>query len=150
MIIDHIQNAESYAGISERIATALKCLGETDFSGLPDGEVEIRGDEIFALVQRYKTRPREQGKWEAHRNYIDVQFLAEGCELVGAGNIADMQVTEEYSPESDVLFLDGPGDFVRLTKGKFAVLFPHDAHMPCVADGDATTVTKVVVKIKVS
>ena len=60
-----------------------------------------------------------------------------------------MEVTEAYSPESDCLLLDGPGDFVTMTKGKFVLLFPHDAHMPGIADGEPGAVTKVVGKIKV-
>ncbi len=150
MIVDCLENAENYAGMGERIATAFEYLGKTDFSTMPDGKVEIRGDEIFAMVQRYETKPREQGKWEAHRKHIDIQFLVAGRELIGVGDVNAMCVTEVYSDESDVMFLDSDeGDLITLSKGRFVLLFPHDAHMPSLAEGSPSAVTKVVVKIKV-
>ncbi len=150
MIVDRLQNAERYSGLGERIAAGLEYLAETDFADMPEGKVEIRGDEIFAMIQRYETKLREAAKWEAHRNYIDIQCVVEGCELIGTGNVAGMQVTEEYSTESDVLFLEGLGEFVPMTKGEFTVLYPEDAHMPGIANGEPGPVTKVVVKVKVN
>lgn len=149
MIIDSLKNADSYSALGKRIITALEFLKNTDFSKIEDGKTEIQGDEIFAMIQHYETKVREQCKWEAHRKYIDIQFLAEGTELIGTNNVTNMQVTETYNSEKDVMFLNGNGgDFITLTKDKFILLFPHDAHMPCLTNGNAPSkVTKVVVKI---
>jgi len=35
----------------------------------------------------YQTKPREQGIWEAHRKYIDVQYMIQGSELMGWASI---------------------------------------------------------------
>ncbi len=148
MITDSLKNSDSYTALGERIATALEFLKNTDFSKIPDGKIEIRNDEIFAMIQRYETKPREQGKWEAHRKYIDIQFLAEGTELIGAHNVDDLKITEPYSPENDVMFLDGNGgNFITLSSDKFVLLYPQDAHMPCITASKPSNVTKVVVKI---
>ncbi|MCD4824599.1 MAG: YhcH/YjgK/YiaL family protein [Phycisphaerae bacterium] len=147
MIVDSIHNASAYRALSGRIAAALTYLAETDFTSLPDGRDEIQGDEVFAIVQRYQTKPLEQGKWEAHRKYIDVQGVIEGQERIGFGDVTDMRVVEEYCPESDLVFLDGSGEFVTLSPGMFMLLFPHEAHMPCITSGQPSQVTKVVVKI---
>ncbi len=148
MITDTLNNAKIYTALGERITTALEFLENTDFSKIPDGKIEICGDEIFAMIQRYETKPREQGKWEAHRKYIDIQFLAEGSELIGVHNIDDLEITEPYSPENDLLFLDGNnGDFITLSKDKFVLLYPQDAHMPCITAKKPSKVTKIVVKI---
>ena len=148
MITDTLKNAGSYTALGERIVAALEFLKNTDFSKIPDGKIEITGDEIFAMIQRYETKPREQGKWEAHRKYIDIQFLAEGSELIGVHNIDDLEITEPYSPENDLLFLDGNnGDFIILSKDKFVLLYPQDAHMPCITAKKPSKVTKIVVKI---
>lgn len=148
MIADTLNNAKSYTALGARIATALEFLRKTDFSKIPDGKIEIQGDEIYAMIQRYETKPREQGKWEAHRKYIDIQFLAEGEELIGVHNVNDLEITEPYSPENDVMFLDGNnGDFITLSKDKFILLYPQDAHMPCITTNTPSNVTKIVIKI---
>ena len=51
------------------------------------GKIPIQGDQVFALVQDNTTKPRAQGTWEAHRKYIDVQFLTAGVEEIGYANI---------------------------------------------------------------
>ena len=51
------------------------------------GKIPIQGDQVFALVRDNTTKPRAQGTWEAHRKYIDVQFLAAGVEEMGYANI---------------------------------------------------------------
>jgi len=148
MIADTLKNSDSYTALDERITTALQFLKKTDFSQIPDGKIEIRGDEIFAMLQRYTTKPREQGKWEAHQKYIDIQFLAEGTELIGIHNVDNLEITEPYSNDNDVMFLNGNGgDFITLENDKFVLLFPQDAHMPCITNGKPSNVTKIVVKI---
>jgi YhcH/YjgK/YiaL family protein len=150
MIFDTITNRNTYYGISPRIKKALEYLAKTDFTKLEPGRFDIDGDNIFALVQKYDSIPKEQGKWECHRNYIDIQFIAAGIELIGFQNIDTMQVSEKYNPEKDVAFLSGIGDFVSLNKNSFAFFFPQDAHMPKIAPGNTPgKVLKVVIKIKV-
>jgi YhcH/YjgK/YiaL family protein len=150
MIVDTLQNISTYAVLGKKIAVALEYLKTTDFSAMPDGRYDIRGDEIYAVVQRYETKPREQGRWEAHRKYIDIQFLAEGCELIGVVDAEKLTIAEEYDAESDIMFFaDAAGDLIKLTGSKFVLLFPQDAHMPGIASGTPSDVTKAVVKILV-
>ncbi len=117
MISDTITNRNLYSVLSPRIKTALDYLATTDFSAMEPGRYEIDGKNLFALVQAYESIPKEQGKWECHRNYIDVQYIAEGVELIGFSNLENMAVKTEYSPEKDIEILSGEGDYVTLTKG---------------------------------
>jgi len=150
MISDVINNRHLYAAISPRIKAALDFLAKTDFSAMEPGRIEIDGDNLFVLVQKYDSLPKEQGKWECHRKYIDIQFIAEGIEQIGFTNIDNMKVTTEYNAEKDVAFLSGKGDYVTLVKGSYGIFFPQDAHQPKVApDNTPGKVKKVVIKIKV-
>jgi len=127
MITDSLQNIDTY-----------------------DGRYEIRGDEIFAVVARYKTKPRSEGRWEAHRKYIDIQFPAAGRELIGVTAADKLTVADAYNAESDIMFFDdSEGDFITLAEDKFVLLFPQDAHMPCITANTPSDVIKVVVKIMV-
>jgi YhcH/YjgK/YiaL family protein len=150
MISDKIKNRHLYEAISERIKTGLDYLASTDFSSVEPGRYEIDGDNLFALVQKYKSLPKEQGKWECHRKYIDIQFIAEGSEQIGFNNVDKMKTLTEYNAEKDIAFLDGEGDTLTLTRNYYGIFFPEDAHKPKLApDNKPGEVKKVVMKIKI-
>jgi YhcH/YjgK/YiaL family protein len=150
MIADILKNRQIYAAISPGIKTALEYIAKTDFSAIEPGKYELDGANLFALVQTYDSIPKAQGKWECHKNYIDIQFIAEGVEQIGCNNTGKMKITTEYNPEKDIAFLSGEGDYVTFSKGSFGIFFPEDAHMPKVApDNVPGAVKKVVVKIRV-
>lgn len=148
MIFDHIKNSQSYAQMGPRMALALETLANTDWATVPEGRLDVKEDEVFALVQRYTSRPIEQGKWEAHRKYIDVQFVAAGQERIAFAQLDEMSVDQPYDEKRDCMLLQGLGQFVTVPAGHFMILMPHDAHMPCIADGLPKAVTKVVMKVK--
>lgn len=113
------------------------------------GRYDIDGDNLFAFVHKYQTIPKEQGKWECHQKYIDIQYITEGIEQIGFASIDKMEIMTDYNPEKDITLLKGKGDYATMSKGSFGIYFPHDAHQPKVAPGQAGQVKKVVVKIKV-
>lgn len=150
MIADVIKNRHIYEAISPRIKTALEYIAKTDFFAMEPGKFELDGANLYVLIQAYNSLPREKGKWECHRKYIDIQYIAEGVEQIGCNNIGKMNVTTEYIPEKDVAFLTGPGDYVTFNKGAYGIFFPEDAHQPKIApDNILGAVKKVVVKIKI-
>lgn len=149
MIADSLKNAGTYSYINERIALALKFLQENDATKMEPGRYEIDGASVYALVQSYESLPVEDGKWEAHRRYIDVQYVAQGTERMGYANIDNLAVTQEYMENGDYMLLEGDGSFLTVKPGCFAVFFPQDAHMPCIAVGKPDCIIKVVVKVLV-
>jgi biofilm protein TabA len=150
MIADVLKNIQLYSTISPGIKTALEYISRTDFSVMEPERFELDEGNLFVIIQKYDTQPKDQVKWECHRNYIDVQYIAEGKELIGFANIDKMKVSVPYNPEKDVEFLSGEGDYVTLSKGSYGIFFPQDAHMPKVAPKDIPgKVVKVVIKIKV-
>lgn len=150
MIIDYSKNASLYQGIGPRIQLAFEYLADKDFAGMKPGRYDIDGDNVFALVQQYQTKPREKGLWEAHQRYIDVQFVASGVEVMGYAPLSQCTVTQPYSSEKDCGFFSGSGDFVTVRAGMFTVFFPENVHMPCLISEVPVQVCKVVVKVKVS
>ena len=149
MITDNIKNASLYFGIGTRMEKALKYLQQNDFSKMETGKYPIDGDDVFALVQKYDSKPLADGKWEAHRNFIDVQYVANGAEQMGYAYLGSLKVTKEYDPAGDYLLLDGDGVMLKCTQGTFAVFGPEDAHMPCIAVDAPQPIIKVVVKVRV-
>lgn len=149
MIIDKLENTELYSGLGERIFKALLFLKTNTFPEMKDGRYEIDGSNIYATISRYQTKPVENGKWESHRKYIDVQFVAEGEEKIGYSYIERMKVIKKYDDEKDIQFLEGAGDFITVNKNAFVILYPSDVHMPGIQINEAVKILKVVVKVKI-
>ncbi len=148
MIIDRIDNAHLYHAVNIKFKRAFNYIHEIDASSIADGKYEIDGGNMYALVQQYNTKLKEQGFWEAHRRYIDLQYIVQGVEGMGYANINHLQ-QGEYDSTKDFLPLYGDGDLVTLRSGSFVLLMPEDAHMPGMAIGSPAPVKKVVVKIAI-
>ncbi|MGD8781525.1 MAG: YhcH/YjgK/YiaL family protein [Ignavibacteria bacterium] len=149
MVFDSIKNADKYFGLGENFEKALKFLQQNDFTNLEPQKIEIDGDKVFAMVQSYNSKPLEKGRWEAHKKYADVQFVASGIEKMGYTHIDNTSEDEPYNEEIDLIWLTGEGQFIEADANKFAVFFPHDAHMPQIEAGESVPVKKVVVKVLV-
>lgn len=160
MIIDQLRNVnlELYAGLMtdagnrglrSRVQAAIRYLQTTDLANAAVGKVEIDGTQVYALIQAYETKPRAKGFWEAHRRYIDVQYVVQGEELMGFANLAQL-TAGEYDAKSDFLPLQGEGNFLKLPAGMFTIFTPEDAHMPGIALDQPQPVKKVVVKVAVA
>lgn len=148
MIFDTLTNVDNYKGLG-RVYTALKFLSETDFSKTELGKYELDGDNIFYMVQSYDTDPTKTVS-EAHKKYIDIQFMVEGEEIIGVADISSEKGLTEAKEENDVWFYNCKTEPLTLSAGKYMVLYPNDLHCPGVAtNGKALTCRKVVVKVKV-
>ena len=148
MILDQLHNAAGYFGTHERLTKALRYLQNTDLSSYAPGRYEIEGSDIFMLVQEYETKPREKGFWEAHRQYMDIQYVASGVELMGYANLGYLRVGE-YDESKDFVPRFGEGTFFEMHAGTFTIFAPQDAHMPGLAAGEPQSVRKIVVKVRV-
>jgi YhcH/YjgK/YiaL family protein len=149
MVFDSIENYKLYTNLSPRIASALKIAAETDFNKLEDGKYPVDGNNLFYMVQRYKTAPIME-KIEAHRKYIDIQLMAKGSERMFVDNIDGLKVYTPYSDEKDVEFFKAEKklNHIDVREGMFLIFWPGDAHMPGRQIDKSQDVTKVVFKIK--
>ena len=148
MIIDTLDRADTYTALGPRFKAGFDFLRNTDLKNVELGRHEIDGDNVFANVQTYTTKSLENGIWEAHRTYADIQYIVAGRERMGLALIGDMTETTPYDAEKDAAFFDGEGDMVRFTPGMFGLYLPQDVHMPGITDESPDEVRKVVVKVR--
>lgn len=152
MILDTLPLWRRYATLNPRFAAGFAFLEQFQ----PDaaaGRHEIDGDSVYAIVQRYRTRPLTGMQLEAHRRYIDIQYVAAGREVIQWAPLAGLsEVTQPYDEVNEAALFALSADMVPIPvrTGWFAILFPDDAHAPCAAWGDPDDVVKVVVKVAVS
>ncbi len=149
MIIDKLSNSYLYTGLGDKINKAFNYLKETNFSQVDPGKYEIDGDNIFAIVAEYQTKDENEGKLEAHKKYIDVQFVATGNEMMGYAPLKNQKVIDEYNEQNDITFFKGEKSFTKVNAGMFAIFFPTDAHLPGISVNEKSYVKKVVVKVKI-
>jgi len=149
MIIDKLSNSQLYSTLGERINKVFAYLKQTDFSNMEIGKYEIDRDNIFALVNEYNTKDESEGKLEAHKKYIDVQFVAKGRELMGYAPLENQKNINEYNEQNDIIFFEGEKSFIKVEEGMFAIFFPNDLHMPGINVEKSEFVKKIVIKVKV-
>ena len=148
MILDHIKNIQNYSFLGGPLYRALEFIRDTDFGELECRTYEVEGRDLFFFIQSYETRDSNDLP-EAHRNYIDIQYVISGKERMGVGQLEDMTEVEA-KPANDVWFYHGPMDTVTVPEGMFAVFFPNDAHAPCVSPAEGPcNVRKCVFKVRV-
>jgi YhcH/YjgK/YiaL family protein len=147
VLIDRLDNPAVIRALDSRLKTAVDYLRNTSLTTLSLGRHDVDGDRVFALVQEYTTRKPEECVWEAHRMYIDVQYVVRGTERMGYANIADAREREAYDSARDVAFFEPGTDYVTVREGMFAIFGPEDVHSPCGAAGQPAPVRKIIVKV---
>lgn len=147
MIKDKLENAEIYTNISEKIKQGFEWLKKADLKILEDGKYFIDGESFYANIQTYETK--SDAKYEAHRKYIDIQYMIKGAELVGVTDISNCKTCVEYDSQKDLEFFDitVEEDLYSLREGEFLLFFPQDAHKPSIDYKEKNIVKKVVVKV---
>ena len=152
MILDTLDHAARYEILNPRLAQAFAFLRAVDGTQTP-GRHYLDGDNLFAIVETYASKPVESALFEAHRKYIDVQFIHHGREtLLWAPLPLMKEETRPYDAEKDIAKWKLVPDAtpLHLSAGCFTILFPQDAHAPGVEWGASAQVFKVVMKVAVA
>jgi YhcH/YjgK/YiaL family protein len=150
MISDTLEQCRRYASLSLRFAAAFEFLEKLPVNK-PAGRYDLDGDNCYALVQAYTTKPLDQAKFETHRQYIDIQFIQTGRETMLWSPLAALtQVTQPYLAERDVIFYATPPQMtpINLGEGQFVIFFPTDGHAGGLECGGPSEVRKVVIKVR--
>lgn len=151
MILDRLENASLYQGYNSRMKAAFDFLSKHRDGKLADGEHEIDGRHVFAIVMEIDTREQKDAIWESHRKYIDIQYLVRGEERMGwvhLDNVKD-RVSTAYDPDNDAALYQGEGTWIDMKAGEFIVFGPTDVHAPIIRLNGHQKVRKIVMKVAV-
>ena len=144
MIVCPLKDIGRYAPVIPGFDEALQTLSAlTDWT--PRTVPLSGGNKI--LVQQNTTKPIGTG--EAHREYLDIQYIHKGKEVVGWADLAACTPTEDFNTEKDVGFYTGDFEYLTVNEGMCYVVFPEDVHMPGRHLDVPSDVVKAVVKLKV-
>lgn len=154
MIITTLSEMSEQSALSDNMRTALEFLKEHGNSPLDSGRFEIPDSPIGGFAQSYYTEEASDSlRYEAHREFIDVQYIISGSETMKWLPLDEIEVTQEYSQEGDCLLgvpQNGSQGDIPFRAGQVMILYPTDAHAPGVANGEGPLeVKKLVIKVPV-
>lgn len=150
MIFDHINNIETYKGLSSDIYEGLLFLKKAT-PALAVGTCQIN-PRVRAIVSEYETKKVNEHGFEAHKKNIDIQYLLKGEERIACLPIDKLKETTPYSEEKDTAFYsaeDVKALEMTIGDGYFAIFFPQDGHMPQLSVDEPKMVKKIVVKVEI-
>lgn len=150
MIYDKLNNISFYKGLSTDIYEGLLFLNAATMD-LESG-VYIINPRVKAIVSEYTTKVVNEYGYEAHREYIDIQYLISGEEKICCLPLEYLRETKPYNEEQDAGFYEEtvikPQELL-IGSGYFTILYPQDGHMPQMCVKEPAAVKKVVVKVKI-
>jgi len=152
MIFDNIKNCNMYYGLHDGFEKAFDFIKRAVKEDLETGKYEIDGDKIYAFVQNYNSKLMEDSFFEGHEKYIDIQYILDGCEMLGYMDISKSVLKEKYDDKKDVTFYE-KGDkatYCIANKDDFCIFYPWDIHSPGVSCNNVPSdVKKIVVKVHI-
>lgn len=134
----------------EKITEALEYIEALDKSTLTPGIHEVN-DEFYYNYLEYEAKEPTNTIYEAHKNYVDIQYIVEGQEHVDVSFEEYMELDTPYDVEKDIMFYKNPQKcFSRiLGAGEYIIVLPHELHKPGQKVGENGNVKKIVGKIRV-
>ena len=150
MIIDKIENLETYKSISPDIYDGLMCIKTLD----PDIELGVYpiSDKLLVKVMEYSTGEECKVGYEAHKKHLDIHYVLRGNERIKWSPINEMTIKTPYDNENDAIFYEQPIAHVSealLGDSVFAVMFPQDGHACTFLVDKCEKIKKIVVKVKI-
>jgi YhcH/YjgK/YiaL family protein len=147
MIIDALENIFFYEKLLPHLADGMAVVKQ--LGAAPEvGRHEFEGG--YLIVQKGETKPMDEGTFEVHRKYIDVQILLDGSEEVAWKPLSGLKVAIPYDETKDAERLDGTKEnSMLISAGMFYAAYPEDGHKPVSHTTEKHTYTKIVMKLPV-
>lgn len=146
MIVDKLSNIMFYEPLLKNLAAGLEAV--KNLKSHEVGKYTFEGG--YFMVQEGETKPMEEGTFEAHRSYIDVQIILEGCEEIAWADIKDLETETPYDPQKDAERFNGDkSHHILISEGMFYAAFPHDGHKPVSHTEKKQKFKKIVMKLPV-
>ena len=134
----------------EKLTEALSYIQNLDKGALTPGTYEVN-DEFFYNYMEYEAKAPTNSIFEAHKNYVDIQYIVEGHEQIDISFEEYMELDTPYDAKKDILFFKNPQKFFSRTLGpeEYVIVLPHELHKPGQKVGENGNVKKIVGKVRI-
>lgn len=144
MLIQSLERLKADTARFPHLEDALTCLAEHKNVPAP-ARFDFPGG--YLMLQEGITKGIDEGDYEAHRCYLDIQVLLEGTETVVWGDISTLRPSVPYDPEKDKAMYAGEGCSMTLRPGTCYIFWPEDGHKACRHIGRPAQCRKAVIKL---
>ena len=131
---------------------AFTFLKTKELAQLTPGVYVIDSGNVIATVSQGPAKKMEEVKWEAHRNFNDLQYIIKGKALMGLASVADTRaaLTIPYSNTTDNMnFTNEGGEYFDADASTFFIFSPLEMHRPVIKVPENEDVKKIVIKVRV-
>ncbi len=137
--------------MEKKLERALEIIEDLDWETVECGKYVV-DDELFYMVQEYETKYPQEARYEAHRKYVDIQYIVKGTERMEFAETDKLKVSEPYNAETDLVFFEEPKivDACIVEAGDYRIFYPEDAHRPGLCVGEPSKVKKILAKVVVA
>lgn len=152
MIQTTIENLSRYESLNPLFPAAFAALKALSAEAFVKGRHEVDGDHIYINAAEYETKPASESCMEHHKRYIDVMWMVSGEEIIGTCPVAALtEFTKPYTEEIDAALAKLVSVYTeaKVTAGDVVILFPEDAHAPCMQLNGPSHVQKFIAKVEV-
>ena len=149
--VDVVEFATQYHKNKIRWDKAFFYLKNQKLDTISAGKYYLMGDTVYVSVTDNKPKAFEATKWEAHKKYIDIQYVAKGKEKMGVAPVSKGSVVEPYIETKDVGFYSLPEPDCKYYVAQpdtFLIFFPAEAHRPNIKIEGCDTDKKIVIKVR--
>jgi biofilm protein TabA len=129
---------------------AFAYLKNTNLDTISPGKYSIDGNNVYASITLAPSKEFDKTTWEAHRKYIDLQYVIRGREKMGVARLDASDETKPYDESKDVANYNAEGNYYAAQPGEFFLFFPTDVHRPNIMLDKVDTVKKIVIKIHIA
>lgn len=147
MIFDRFSEHATYEAMHPLFKEAFEFLKTAD--KLEPGRYELSGGMYAKVSAEAMTKPFDQVAFEAHKDFIDLQYIVSGLSIVTWAPTDTLNPVTEYNPEKDIVKLTGEGTKVAIHGGEFFIVYPNDGHKPHACEAEPNPYRVIVVKVPV-
>ena len=131
MIMGTTANYQRYTGLHPLFSRVFDFIINTDWENMKFGRYPVAGTDAYINFSKNDLLP-DNSVFEAHRKYIDIQFIVSGCEEIKCCPLANGKIEEDYSEDKDYCLLKSSEyTTIVLNRNEWCIFFPEDAHAAC-------------------
>ena len=133
-----------------------RCLNAADYlSQLKNEELTLGrhdvDEDFFYNVIEYDTTDDADKLYESHRQYVDIQLVLSGEEIIQVVGVNNLQLKELYDSSRDFALYKSSDHAasIVLRPRSVMILYPKDAHRSMSIKGRVSRILKIVGKVKI-
>lgn len=152
MIVDNIKNLGRYLNNKDYLSKINDFVQKSKAEDFQEGRYLLDDENLIAMIQKYETKKTEECKFESHIEYIDIQYIERGQEIINWIDISQLRVNGQYNDIRDILFYNPNFDAIdlKMKEDMFAIFLKHDGHRARCIMEHKSNVKKILFKIKIN